>query len=167
MNYLRYLKPGVFPLFLLLGSLAAVGGSLFADHVLGWRPCYLCITQRSLYALVGALMLLGLVFSGGLRTTVALLTALTCASGAGVAAYQVLLQVGVQASTCGGGNPNPLEQSIDWLADHVGSFFNVTGFCTDPYPVLGVPMAAWSVLLFAVLGGLATLEAIRSRVDIG
>lgn len=129
----------------------SVAISLATEGWLQWRPCYLCITQRTVFAV---LVLTGLAWGLGSRLGW-WASALLALAGASVAATQLYVQYTASSAVCGGGMPNRLESSIEWLAEHVGSFFAVTGFCTDPYPVLGVPMAGWAVLLFTGFFGLA------------
>lgn len=138
-------------------SSAAVALSFFTDNYLGWHPCYLCITQRALFSLSAVLGFVGLTLGNRFPRIMHVLVGLTASAGAAVAASQLYVQANADKMSCGGGNPNLLEVAVNWLGENVGSFFLVTGFCTDPYPILGVPMAGWSALLFSAFCGLAVV----------
>lgn len=146
-----------------LAGLVAVIASLFSDHVLGWRPCYLCVTQRTLFAGVAALGLLGAMLPQANRLPSLGLVSLLALTGVATAGGQVYIQLNADKLACSGGAPNLLEASVEWLAEHLGSFFQVTGFCSDPYPVLGIPMAGWSVMLFGAICLVAALSIFKAR----
>lgn len=140
-------------------SFTAVGLSLLTASLLGWNPCYLCITQRALFALLGVTALAGAVAPKMSRLTLGLASGWALA-GFATAVSQVYIQFNADKMACSGGQPNMLELPVEWLATNVGSFFQVTGFCSDPYPILGVPMAGWSALLFL---GMAVVAVVRVR----
>lgn len=146
-----------------LAGLVAVIASLFSDHVLGWRLCYLCVTQRTLFAGVAALGWLGAMLPQANRLPSLGLVSLLALTGVATAGGQVYIQLNADKLACSGGAPNLLEASVEWLAEHLGSFFQVTGFCSDPYPVLGIPMAGWSVMLFGAICLVAALSIFKAR----
>lgn len=146
-----------------LAGLVAVLASLFSDHILGWRPCYLCVTQRTLFAGVAVIGLLGAMLPPASRLPSLGLVSLLALTGVATAGGQVYIQLNADKLACSGGAPNLLEASVEWLAEHLGSFFQVTGFCSDPYPVLGIPMAGWSVMLFGAICLVAALSIFKAR----
>lgn len=129
-------------------GLTAVTGSLVSEHAFAWRPCYLCITQRFGYALVALLGVLGLAWPRTSRL-VAGGAGLVGVAGAAAAAYQVKVQSGGATSTCSGSEMQWLEQSVEFMAATFGRFFEVTGFCSESYKLLGlIPLVPLSLGLF-------------------
>lgn len=94
-----------------LAGLVAVIASLFSDHVLGWRLCYLCVTQRTLFAGVAALGLLGAMLPQANRLPSLGLVSLLALTGVATAGGQVYIQLNADKLACSGGAPNLLEAS--------------------------------------------------------
>lgn len=145
-----------------LGCFGLVAVGMELQNLLRLAPCPMCIFQRVLYLLIGALALLGFLwpvarlFWGGLIGLLALL-------GAGVAAYQTWMQAFPELATeCGYAEPNLMERLVDWLGMQWPSMFLATGFCASrDWVFLGMSMANWSLLVFIGIIGYAALLFLR------
>lgn len=119
-----------------------------------------------LYLGVAAFAILGVALPG-FRRLWATLIALTAAGGLATALYQTWLQLyPEQATQCGYGEPNLVEQLVDWLGMQWSYMFMATGFCTTKESILGLSMANWSILCFALLLGAGVASA-RQRLPAG
>ncbi len=130
------------------------------------QPCPLCILQRYAYMSIAIVALIG-VLHGPRRTTGMIyntIIALIASTGASFAIWQ--LSKGDTMQSC--------------LADPVGTFVNTlpsanwwpeylfaTGGCADKYPpILGITLAAWSLIWFGLLAAFSTalmIKAARAR----
>ncbi|MBA3033219.1 MAG: disulfide bond formation protein B [Gammaproteobacteria bacterium] len=145
-----------------LASIGLVGCALVVCGVvlattLNLAACPLCILQRMLYLLLGIEALLLLLATRGHRL-VALLMAVTAATGAGIAGYQTWLQRFAQGFSCGGGQPW-WEQLVAWAGKQVPLLFEASGLCSEAgWVFLGLSIAEWSLLFFSAM----TLLALRA-----
>lgn len=129
-------------------GLVAVGMEVQALYRLA--PCPLCIFQRLLYLLVGAVGLLGFALPAGRQIWMALAAGLGV-FGFGVAGYQSWMQAFPHlAPECSYTDPNAIERLVDWLGTAWPSLFLATGFCSSrEWELFGLSMANWSALVFA------------------
>lgn len=142
-----------------------VGGGVVLAQTLNLAACPLCILQRMLYLLVGALACCGLVASGALRRLVACVMAAAAATGAWVAGYQIWIQRFAQETNCTADAPW-WERLVDWAGERVPLLFGATGLCNErPWKLLGLSIAEWSLLAFATLLALALFAAVRRTRD--
>ena len=141
-----------------LGCFGLVGFGLELQAMLNLAPCPLCIFQRVLYLVVGALALAAFLLPVGRIVWSALIVAVA-ALGVGVAGYQTWMQAFPElANECSYSNPNLIERLVDWLGMQYPPLFLATGFCTSKeWVFLGLSMANWSVLVFAGILGYAVL----------
>jgi disulfide bond formation protein DsbB len=142
--------------------------SLVLTSALKLHPCYLCVFQRAMYLLLGALAVAaGLARGRGLALALGTLFILGAASGAGTAAYQVWLQAQPGAEfMCAGGDPNMIELLVDWLERQAPALFRVSGICASKeLVILGVSLAGWSWAGFvaSLLAGIWALARGRSE----
>lgn len=145
-----------------LVALAAVGGALAAQHLLGMQPCPWCIFQRVLYLAIAVVALPGWLLRAPAATLAATLGVLALALG-GVAAAVFQHQVASRDASCAFTladrflSATGLETAVPWL-------FQVTATCLDAaqYRLLGLPFEVGSGLLFAVLA-VAALALLRYR----
>src|SRR5690606_11165212 len=70
-------------------SFSLIGVALYLQHQLGWAPCPLCVIQRYLFILLGAICILSILLPHGATRIGAGLGAIAAASGAGVAGWHV------------------------------------------------------------------------------
>lgn len=134
-----------------ISSLGLVGIGLLIGEWMRLNPCPLCIFQRVLYIAVGGWALCGFVLPA-LRRGWGLLIVATSAGGLATAIYQTWMQLNPEAVTvqCGVGEMNLIERFVDWLGMQWPFMFMATGFCTSKELILGLTMANWSVICFAV-----------------
>ncbi|KAB1070693.1 disulfide bond formation protein B [Methylobacterium planeticum] len=147
-------------LLVLLGAALTVGGALVFEHVLGYVPCKLCLTERVPYYL--AIPLAGIAVAAPERLSrLALgLVALVLLYGSGLGAYHAGAEWGFWPgpSDCGGGSgPNP---------GAVGDFLDalkttrVVDCSTAAWRFLGISLAGWNAVIAAVLASLAGTAAL-------
>lgn len=126
-------------------------------------PCPLCIFQRVLYLAVAAFAMLGVALPSVRRLWAALI-ALSASGGLATALYQTWLQLNPeQATQCGYGEPNLIEQLVDWLGMQWSYMFMATGFCSTREDIFGLSLANWSILCFALLlgAGMSMITTVR------
>jgi disulfide bond formation protein DsbB len=130
-------------------SAGLVGSGLVIGELMRINPCPLCIFQRVLYLVVAVVALLGVVMPGARRVWGGLI-GLVSAGGLATALYQSWMQLYPEsAAQCGFGDPNLIEQLVDWLGMQWPFMFMATGFCTTKEYILGLTMANWSILCFS------------------
>ena len=145
--------------FLTAVSLGLLAAGLVLGAMARLHPCYLCNFQRLLYMVLAVFALGGVVLPAW-RKLWSTLVGLTALGGMATAIYQSWMQYAPNlVNECGVGQPTLLEQIVDWLGMRWPSLFMVTGFCTDKdWVFLGLSLANWSVLCFALLlAGAASL----------
>ena len=154
----RAVPPRAWYLTLALGCFGLVGVGMELQALFRLAPCPLCIFQRLLYLVVGALALLGAAWPclAGLWRRSILVVA---AAGFATAAYQTWMQAYPQlAPECSYTDPNLIERLVDWLGMRWPGWFLATGFCTSrDWEFLGLSMANWSCVVFAGILGYAWL----------
>ena len=143
---------------------ALLGFALYTEHYWGLIPCPLCIFQRIGFMAMGVFFLLGglhapagrgrWVYGGG-----ALLGALF---GIAVACRHLWIQSlpADQVPSCG----PPLDYMFSAFpfGKVLQLVFTGSGECAKVEPILGLPMPAWTLLWFILLGVLA-IAATRRR----
>lgn len=138
-----------------LGCLILVIGSLVLTAWLDLRPCPLCIFQRLLFMLLAVLALTA-AWLGPRRMALlpGLLAICGSVAGAGIAAYQVWLQLQpADTASCGGGSYTLIDLVVDWLGERLPTLFLATGFCEEVgLLILGLSLAQWALIGFS--GGL-------------
>lgn len=141
-----------FALIAVTASALVVAGMVIGEW-LRISPCPLCIFQRVLYLAVAAFAIMGIALPG-VRRVWAGLIALSASGGLATALYQTWMQLyPEQATQCGYGEPSLIEQLVDWLGMQWSYMFMATGFCSTKESILGLSMANWSIICFAMLLG--------------
>jgi len=146
--------------FVMIAVLLSV--SLYLQHVVGLEPCPLCILQRYAFVLVAAFALIAALSSnlaGKIAHGAALLFAF---AGGATAAWHVWLQINPpKESSCGPGLEYMLSELP--LARALPRIFKGAGDCSAiEWTFLGLSIAAWSLLWFAILF-VALIAAARRR----
>jgi len=145
-------------------SFGLVGAGLALGAMLNLHPCPLCIFQRVLYLAVGFFALAAALGAKqpALRRGGAGLAIAAALGGLATAGYQTWMQVFPTPSMeCGFSDPTPIERLVDWLGMRWPDMFLATGMCSSKeWVFLGLSMANWSILCFAVLA-VATFLAAR------
>lgn len=147
---------------LALGSWGLVGVGMELQALLRLSPCPLCIFQRLLYLVLGALALFGLFWPRGRRLLAGAIMAIAT-GGFATAAYQTWMQAFPHlAPECSFTDPNAIERLVDQLGMLWPSLFLATGFCTSrEWEFLSLSMANWSMLIFAGIAALAAWLTVK------
>ena len=132
---------------------ALIGFALFLQHGRGLEPCPMCILQR--YAFVGiAIVALVAAIHGPASTGRRIyggLLALLAVAGGGVAIRHVYLEHNPPAIFDCGADLGYMLESFT-LSDMLPMIFRGTGDCTKvPWRFLGLSIAEWSLIWFAIL----------------
>jgi len=141
----------------------AVAAALYLQHVVGVKPCPLCVLQRMGFIAAAAFALIALLGPGaGLRTSFGALALLTALSGGGVAAWHTWLLAHPPASL-GCGRP------FEWFDDDfplvvwLPRLFHGEGDCLAvDWTFLGLAVPHLSLITYGallVLLAAATLKA--------
>ena len=152
-----------------LACLGLLSFGVYLQHVVGLEPCPMCIVQRYVMVLMGAVALLGSVLSGRKAAlTVGSVLVLLAVGGAYVAARQTWLQwYPPEVVSCGRDfygmiETFPLQRAIPMI-------FKGGGDCSKvDWTFLGGSIANWSFVAFVGLGLLAcacTCRAWCNRVQ--
>ncbi len=145
-------------------TLLLLGLALYMQHGMGLEPCYLCITQRVMFMVVAAIVLVAVLHNPGRLGTrlYAALTALAALGGAGFAIRQLWLQSlpPERVPACG----PPADYLFDAfpLRDAVAMLLQGDGNCAEvDWSLLGVSLAGWALMAFVVIAVAATLQLLR------
>lgn len=150
----------------LIGFLACaglLGFALFAEYHWNMFPCPLCIFQRVAFVVMGIFFLIGALHAprGNMRWFYAAGVWLGGLFGIAVAGRHLWIQTlpADQVPSCG----PPLDYlfSAFPFAKVLRVVFTGSGECAKVEPILGLPMPAWTLLWFALLGLLAFVAARR------
>ena len=142
-----------------------LGFALYAEYGLGMYPCPLCIFQRIAFLVMALFFLLGGLHAPGRRGRWvygggALLGAVF---GIAVATRQLWIQSlpADQVPSCG----LPLDYMFSAFpfSKVLRLVFTGSGECAKVEPILGVPMPAWALLWFVLLGVWAVRASLRRR----
>ena len=157
--------PRVLFLALFAGCIGLLGFGLYLQHVGGYEPCPMCIMQRYAFLGVALVALTGAVHGprGGGAKIYAGLILLLSLTGGGVAARQTWIQLyPPEFAECG---PD-LEFMLGSfpLADALPMIFRGAGDCSAvEWTFLGLSIANWSLVMFALVGLFALAFIARRR----
>jgi len=131
-------------------ALGLIAAALVLQHGFDLDPCPLCIFQRIAYLVLAAFAFT----AAWLSPTVAsrwfgALALLGGLAGAGIAGRHVWLQMNPHGMSCGPGLEAMLENFP--LTEVLPKVFRGSGDCADASTILGLTIAGWSLLWFAVL----------------
>lgn len=136
-----------------LGCAALVGYALYAEHVLGYPPCPLCIFQRVGIAAAGVVFLVASLHhpaSRGGAWAYAALVAVAAVATAGVAGRHLYIQSLPPGSVPSCGAPLDVMLEFSPLFEVVKKVLTSSGECgTIDWTLLGLSMPGW-VLVAAV-----------------
>lgn len=153
-------RPRNAALIVLLGAALTVGGALYFEHVLGYVPCKLCLTERVPYYLALPLAALAVVVPGRGAKLLLGLTALILLYGAGLGTYHAGAEWGFWPgpSDCGGGSGEDPAAVGDFLKQlEVKQIVDCT---KAAWRFLGLSLAGWNALIALALAALAGKAAI-------
>ena len=141
-----------------------LGFGYYLQFARGLEPCPLCILQRLAFMALGLSFLIGVLIGPG-RVGARLLAGLGllfAALGAGVAGRQVWLQSlpADQVPACGPGLDYMVENFP--LLKALSMILRGSGECAEnTWQFLGLGIAAWALVWFVLLGGLAVWLLLR------
>jgi disulfide bond formation protein DsbB len=146
-------------LAIVLAAAATIGGALVFEHVFGYVPCKLCLTQRNPYYIAMPLGLVAAFLPLPWTRAGLWLLALVFLVSAGLGAYHAGVEWGffLGPSDCGGGSGAG--------AGNMGDFLNQLQTtrvvsCTEAaWRFLGLSLAGWNVLISLSLATFAALSA--------
>jgi disulfide bond formation protein DsbB len=152
---------------ILLATLATIAGALVFEHVLGLRPCPLCLVQRYPYYAAMPVALATMLVARPAGSAIAAraglaLLALIFLTSAGLGAHHAGVEWGWWAGPddCAGA-PAPVAGSVGDFLNQLQSTRVVS--CTEAaWRFLGLSLAGWNLLISLALAGLA-LAALSSR----
>ncbi|MCB5177682.1 disulfide bond formation protein B [Microvirga lenta] len=144
-----------------LAAAATIGGALVFEHVWGYQPCKLCLTQRNPYYLAIPLALIAAFLPAKWGRIGLWLLALVFVVSAGLGAYHAGVEWGFWEgpSDCGG--------AMGSSAGNVGDFLNQLQTtrvvsCTEAaWRFLGLSLAGWNVLISLALAAFAAWAAVQ------
>ncbi|WP_230532815.1 disulfide bond formation protein B [Microvirga roseola] len=150
-----------------LGAAATVGGALIFEHVFGYVPCKLCLTQRNPYYIAVPLGLVAALMPPRWARAGLWLLAVIFLVSAGLGAYHSGVEWGFWAgpSDCGGGSgASP---------GNVGDFLNQLQntrvvSCTEAaWRFVGLSLAGWNVVISLALAAFAAKAAADKGIFFG
>ncbi|WP_426141134.1 disulfide bond formation protein B [Pseudomonas sp. DWP3-1-2] len=161
MLYLRREKR--FLVLLGIICLALIGGALYMQVVLGEAPCPLCILQRYALLLIAIFAFIGAAMPGSRSITICEALVTLSAVGGILAAGRHVYILSNPAASCGIDVLQPIVDGLP-LALVFPLGFQVSGFCTTPYPpVLGLSLAQWALVAFILTAVLVPVGILRNR----
>ncbi|WNW13624.1 disulfide bond formation protein B [Pseudomonas sp. DTU_2021_1001937_2_SI_NGA_ILE_001] len=143
--------------------LSLIGGALYMQIVLGEAPCPLCILQRYALLFIALFAFIGAAMPGRRSTTLFEGLVVLSAIGGILAAGRHVWVLANPAVSCGIDELQPIVDGLP-LASMFPLGFQVSGFCSTPYPpVLGLSLAQWALVAFVLTAMLVPLGIIRNR----
>jgi len=160
-------RPRLVYLAIFLGCTGLIGFALYLQHSLGLEPCPMCILQRYAFIAVGVIALAAAIQNPALlgRRIYSALLCVMGATGGGVAIRHVYLEhYPPKICDCGADVGFMLESFP--LTQVLPMIFRGTGDCTKvPWRFLGLSIAEWSLICFALLIVAAIVAAVVKRRD--
>ncbi len=143
--------------------LALIGGALYMQIVLQEAPCPLCILQRYALLFIALFAFIGAAMPGKRSVTVFETLVVLSALGGMAAAGNHVYVLANPSVSCGVDVLQPIVDGLP-LANALPLVFQVSGFCTTPYPpVLGLSLAQWALVAFTLTFVLVPLGIYRNR----
>ncbi len=139
------------------------------EYLGGLEPCPLCIFQRLAVAVLGVLFLAAALHhprAWGSQVYAGLVT-LAAIAGIGIAGRHLWLQSlpAEQVPACGPG----LDYMLDTMpfSRVIGQVLGGSGQCAEVEPVMGLPIPAWTLIVFiaALIGGVVVNGRAAARLD--
>lgn len=143
-------------------AIALIGTALSLQLSKGMLPCPWCIIQRYIFAAIALICLVAAFLPQGLRRAGAGLGFLVSLGGIGAGGWLLWVQANPSVS-CG---IDPMETSLNkiFLADLLPALFRADGLCSTQYPpLLGLSVAQWSVVWFAIFAVVLGWVAFRRQ----
>ncbi|PID62229.1 MAG: disulfide bond formation protein B [Gammaproteobacteria bacterium] len=153
-------------LFCFISVVGLMSYGLYAQYVLYYDPCPLCLTQRAFYVGVGIFAMFGIFTYTrvGMQRVLAVLSALSAIGGIVTAGRQIWLQhlPPDKVPECGPGLAYWIENKP--LFETVKLLFQGDGNCAEiDWVFLGFSMAVWSLAWFLLLLAASLYVLVRTR----
>jgi len=163
------MKPGPRLIYLTTFLVCAglIGFALYLQHSLGLEPCPMCILQRYAFIAVGAIALAAAIHNPALlgRRIYSALLVVMATTGGGVAVRHVFLEHNPPKVFDCGADVGFMLESFP-LTEALPMIFRGTGDCTKVlWRFLGLSIAEWSLICFALLTVAAIVAATTKRRD--
>jgi disulfide bond formation protein DsbB len=159
------ISPRLIYLAMFLACAGLIGYALYLQHSLGLEPCPMCILQRYAFIVVGVIALVAAIHNPAIvgRRVYSGLLGLMAATGGGIAIRHVYLEhYPPKIYDCGADVGFMLESFP--LTQALPMIFRGTGDCTKvPWRFLGLSIAEWSLICFALLIAAAIIVATMRR----
>ena len=163
----KLLEPRIANLVGFLACVALLGYAYFAQFVLGYEPCPLCIFQRIGVMAVGLVFLVATIHDPQTvtgRRVYGGLAVLAAIGGGSISARHIYLQQlpADQVPACGPG----LDYMLDVfpLTDTLRMVFTGSGECAEvDWTFLGLAMPTWTLLSFLALAAWAVVTQVPRR----
>ena len=163
----KVLSPEIWPLFGALGSASLLGGAFAFEHIGGYPPCPLCITQRWAHVWVIAIGIIGfaaITASGAVRRA-ARLVCWALGIALLISVYKAFNHAGIEYGWWAGPASctafGSVEISLDDLNSALNQRTNVVLCDEVAWEMFGISMAGWNGLVSLVLAGLSFTAAFR------
>jgi protein dithiol:quinone oxidoreductase len=155
------LRPRVLYAGVLIACAGLIGFAMYLQEAKNLEPCPLCILQRYLYVLVGALALVAALLPRLLGRWVAGLGTLAALGGVGIGIWHVWLQMHPPKFASCGASLGYLVENLP-LARALPRIFQGYSECSAiDWTFLGLTIPAWSAICFALIA--ATFVLAQSR----
>ena len=151
-------------IFLAVGGL--IGYAAYSIKILGLEPCPLCITQQFFYSIVGITAFIAFNHNpvSIISRFYAAIISLASAAGIWVAGRQVWLQSLPEDEVPLCGPPLDYILEVFPFGDLLTALFMGDGNCAETsWQFLGLSMAGWSLIWFALFLVLSILVILKSR----
>ena len=149
-------------LAMFLACAGLIGFALYLQHALGLEPCPMCILQRYAFIVVSVIALAAAIHNPALlgRRIYSGLLVVMATTGGGIAIRHVYLEhYPPKIFDCGADVGFMLESFP--LTQALPMIFRGTGDCTKvPWRFLGLSIAEWSLICFAILIVAAIVAAV-------
>ena len=149
-------------LLTLLGSAFILLAALAYEKITGLLPCPLCWLQRGVFVGFFLLSLLALLFSRIRFARWLLLAAfvLVTATGLGIALRHLYIKLNPDSVSCG----LDVETLLDFfpLQDALAQMLVGSSDCAQAANLIGLPLPAWSLMGYLILGGLAIYSLLQA-----
>jgi protein dithiol:quinone oxidoreductase len=156
------MKAGHYALIAVVLAGGLSSGAQFMEHVLKLEPCPLCLMQR-IWVMIGGIAALVALADRPWRRAYPALALLAALTGGGFAVRQIYLQsLPPDAVPACGPDLAYMFEAFPF-ADVLKAMTFGTGNCAEVQKVLGVSIAIWSLLGFAVIAATSVLWWRRAR----
>ena len=141
---------------------ASVGAALISQHVYDMQPCPWCTLQRAIFVAMGLVAMAGWALRSRAGTWAVAIGVETLGT-AGVAAALWQHFVAASSTSCNLTLADKILQALG-LVNLLPDVFEPRASCAEAkVNLLGLPYEFWSLGLFAGLGALAVLAAVRQH----